>query len=557
MSADSSYPRLALSSEDLAALASGGATPAALTFLEKGERTRRLLLFRELLDALDRRPGLTGPIGRWTDAWSLLERAARTAPGIADDLLTSPQTGTWLAHTLRRLHRERPRPDARAGLWTDTGRLFALAATAALRCGIEAELPVPLRAGSLSLPGLGLVTAPGRHPAHGVGRLAVGQGAFTLTTDRGSTPRTSWESPPAAHWRPLRILRPGSVTLDDLDPYRDLDEPVAPQPLSTEEAARWQTLYAAAHALLTRDAPAGSDARALRVAGTVDPGRIRTIVPWQPGDTGAADPHRPQLSASTGDAYASMVISQPPDAVRLAETLVHEFQHSKLAALLHHFPLLDDDRGERYYAPWRSDPRHLTGLLHGAYAFTGVAGFWRLRMRDTESDPVTRESAAYHFALRRLQARLVVRTLSQSERLTAHGEAVVDGLAGTLAGWLREEVPAALLYRARTAARLHRTEWRLRNLRPPHYVPVPSDSSWPDPRTPGFARVAERPVTADELLAAGHPAAALPLYLRAATGDPAARAGALVSTALAHPGRAAAAALARPERAQLPTPRES
>lgn len=557
MSADPSYPRLALAGEDLAALASGGATPTALTFLEKGERTRRLLLLKELLDALDDRPALTAPIGPWTDAWTLLERAARTAPGIADDLLTSPQTGTWLAHTLRRLHREPPRAQERADLWTDPGRLFALAATAALRCGIDAELPVPLRAGSLSLPGLGLVTAPGHHPEHGVGRLAVAQGAFTLTTGQGGTPRTSVDSPPAAHWRPLRTLRPGSVALDDLDPYRDLDEPVAPQPLSAEEAACWQSLYAEAHALLTRDAPAGGDARGLLVAGTVDPGRIRTIVPWQPTDPGDRDTHHPQLSASTGDAYASMVISRPPDAVRLAETLVHEFQHSKLAALLHHFPLLDDDRGERYYAPWRSDPRHLTGLLHGAYAFTGVAGFWRLRMRDPASDPATRESAAYHFALRRLQSRLVVRTLSQSGRLTAHGRVVVDGLAGTLAGWLHEQVPAALLYRARTAARLHRTEWRLRNLRPPHYAPVPSDSSWPDPRTPGFARVAARPVTADELLAAGDPGAALPLYLRAAAGDPAARAGALVSTALAHPGRAAAAALARPERAHLPAPRAS
>ncbi|MEV7885717.1 HEXXH motif domain-containing protein [Streptomyces sp. NPDC002817] len=552
MSADASYPSLALSSEDLDALASGGATPTALTFLEKGERTRRLLLLRQLLDALAARPELTAPIGPWTVAWNLLERAARTAPAIADELLTSPQTGTWLAHTLRRLHRQH----AWADLWTDTGRLFALAATAALRCGIDADLPVPLREGSLSLPNLGLVKAPGRHPEHSVGRLVINQGVFVLTTDQGTTPHTSLASPSAAHWLPLRVLRPGAVTLDDLDPYRDLDEPVAPQPLSAGEAASWQSLFAEAHAILTADTTTGSDTLALLMAGTVDPSRIRTIVPWQPADPGEHGTHHPQLSASTGDAYASMVISRPPDAVRLAETLVHEFQHSKLAALLHHFPLLDDDRTERYYAPWRSDPRHLTGLLHGAYAFTGVAGFWRLRMHDPSSDTAGQEFAAYHFALRRLQARLVVRTLSQSDRLTPHGSAIVDGLGRTLTDWLHEDVPPRVLYRARTAARLHRTEWRLRNLRPPLPDPVPSDSSWPDPRTPGFAHVSANPTTADEFLAAGDPAAALPLYSRAAPRDPSARAGLVVSTALAFPGRAAAAALARPELAHALTPGE-
>ncbi|MFI6622324.1 HEXXH motif domain-containing protein [Streptomyces sp. NPDC050528] len=549
MNADASYPSLALSSEDLHALASGGATPTALTFLEKGERTRRLLLLRQLLDALAGRPELTAPIGPWTHAWNLLELGARTAPAIADELLTSPQTGTWLAHTLRRLHRQHTWAD----MWTDTGRLFALAATAALRCGLDADLPVPLREGSLSLPSVGLVTAPGQHPEHSVGRLVISQGMFTLATDQGTTPRTFLTSPPAAHWLPLRILTPGTVTLDDLDPYRDLDEPVAPQPLSAGEAAGWQSLYAEAHAILTADARADSD---ILVAGTVDPNRIRTIVPWQPTDTGDSGTHLPQLSASTGDAYASMVISRPPDAVRLAETLVHEFQHSKLAALLHHFALLDDDRTECYYAPWRSDPRHLTGLLHGAYAFTGVAGFWRLRMRDPWSDTAAREFAAYHFALRRLQARLVVRTLGRSGRLTPHGSAIVDGLARTLTDWLHEEVPERVLYRARTAARLHRTEWRLRNLRPLPHALVPPDSSWPDPRTPGFAHVSANPTTADEFLAAGDPAAALPMYRRASLDDPSARAGVIVSTALAFPGRAAAAALARPESAHVPNPGE-
>ncbi|MFJ9722501.1 aKG-HExxH-type peptide beta-hydroxylase [Streptomyces sp. NPDC101209] len=547
MNATATFPALALSNEDFEALASGGATATGLTFLEKGERSRRLLLLRQFLTSLADRPELTTQLGSWNHAWALLERAAATAPVDIDVLLTSPQTGSWLAHTLRRLNGQH----SSSAMWTDVGRLFALSAAAALRSGIDADVPVPLREGTLSLPGLGLVTAPGGHPGHSVGRMMISQGTFVLSTDRGSTPRIRVSSQLTLHWRPLTVLQPGDVILDDLDPYRDLDEPVPPQPLSEVEATAWQKQYADAYAILSRDAGARSVDCELLPPGTVAPGRIRTIVPWQAADPDGGDTDHPQLSASTGDAYASMVISRPPDAVRLAETLVHEFQHSKLAALLHHFLLVEDDRAERYYAPWRSDPRHLTGLLHGAYAFTGVAGFWRLRMNDPACGSATRELAAYYFALRRLQARLVVRTLAHSGRLSPHGKRIVDGLAGTLSEWLHEDVPAQLLYRARTAARLHRTEWRLRNMRPGLEDPVPTDSSWPDPRTPGFAHVPAVPTTADEFLAAGDPEVALSMYRGTAPQDPATRAGALVATALAQPGRPAASALARPELAPL------
>ncbi|MFC6481384.1 HEXXH motif-containing putative peptide modification protein [Streptomyces goshikiensis] len=31
----------------------------------------------------------------------------------------------------------------------------------------------------------------------------------------------------------------------------------------------------------------------------------------------------------------------------------------------------------RFWAPWRSDPRPLEGLLHGAYAHLALAGYWQ------------------------------------------------------------------------------------------------------------------------------------------------------------------------------------
>ncbi|RIH61053.1 hypothetical protein D3C59_12735 [Streptomyces sp. SHP22-7] len=286
---------------------------------------------------------------------------------------------------------------------------------------------------------------------------------------------------PAAHPHPPRPGRSRRHPLDDLDPYRDLDDPVPPARLDAEEAAEWQRVFDGAVAVL---ASTGAD----QGPGRLDPALIRAVVPY--GRTAAVPPAAPTVavSASSGDSFGAMLISRPGSALALAETLVHEFQHSKLAALLHLFPLLDDDREERYYAPWRADPRHLTGLLHGAYAFTGVAGFWRDRL----AEPEHAEVAAYHFALRRLQSRLVVRTLRTSARLTAPGRRLVAGLARTLDGWLRVPVAPDALRRARTAAALHRTQWRLRNLAAPAAPDGtlrfrPDRGFWPDTRTHAFA----------------------------------------------------------------------
>ncbi|ANB09134.1 radical SAM protein [Streptomyces ambofaciens] len=354
----------------------------------------------------------------------------------------------------------------------------------------------------------------------------------------------------AAPWLPLRTLThttpagPVAIPLDDLDPYRDLDDPVPPARLDADEAAEWQRIFDSAVALLAATGTAPGPGR-------LDPARIRAVVPY--GRT-ALDPPAPPtvgVSASSGDSFGAMLISRPGSALALAETLVHEFQHSKLAALLHLFPLLDDDREERYYAPWRADPRHLTGLLHGAYAFTGVAGFWRDRL----AQPEHAETAAYHFALRRLQSRLVVRTLLTSGRLTAPGQRLVSGLARTLDGWLREPVAPAALARARTAAALHRTQWRLRNVAaadgPDGALRFrPDRAFWPDTRTHAFATRPAAPLAPDEHLAAGDPAAALDGYTEALARDPAdphARSGWIVARAALDPGPATRRTLARPE----------
>ncbi|MFJ5262053.1 HEXXH motif domain-containing protein [Streptomyces sp. NPDC088387] len=538
-----------------AELATGGGSAEAVDFLVRGERARRLLLLRTLLDRLEAVPT---PLTPAAEAWRIVKEAAERAPETVERLLLAPTTGGWIAHMLRRVHGTATGPP----LWAEAGHLCALAVSASLGSGTDAELRVALTDGALYLPGLGLARLPPGAPGWTIAHAHTHAGELTLKGTgpaRGGASRSVVRCRPgtgdvaadpgaAAPWLPLRTLThstphgPVAIPLDDLDPYRDLDDPVPPARLDPAEAGAWQSLFGEAAAFLA--APGGSG------PGRFDPAWIRAVVPW--GRTSRTPPAPPTVlvSASSGDSFGAMLISRPATALPLAEAMVHEFQHSKLGALLHLFPLVDDDRAERYYAPWRGDPRHLTGLLHGAYAFTAVAGFWRDRM----SDPVHADTAAYHFALRRLQSRLVVRTLLTSGRLTAPGHRLVTGLARTLDDWLREPVRPAALTRARTAAALHRTEWRLRNVLPGpregHPALRADRHPWPDRRTHAFATVSAGPRTADDHLAAADPATALDLYRAALDRDPAdphTLAGWIVARAALAPGQAARRLLARPE----------
>ncbi|MGW0735238.1 HEXXH motif domain-containing protein [Streptomyces sp. NPDC002851] len=571
-------------------LATGGGSPEAIAFLVRGERTRRLLLLRELLDRLDELPGVLGPLGDPGELWRVVEHAAERAPKAVDALLLSPQFGSWLAHALRRLHGATGGPP----LWADVGHLACVAVVAVVHAGTSADLTVPTWDGAIALPTLGLLRLP--HPEGGFGtqRVAVRAGRITA----GPVAARPLLDGATEHWRPLPVLGATGVCLDSLDPYRELDEPVPPAPLSDTETTRWHRLLDDAHAILRRgpaepDAPAASDARPEPVSEVAAPslragarragpapaakprvgeglptqalGDITRIVPMGPPHRG----HGTRLSASTGDAFGSMIASRPQNALDLAETLVHEFQHSKLAALIHLFPLLADDRTQRYYAPWRADPRHLPGLLHGAYAFTGITGFWRDRMGDRAADP--QNTAPFHFALRRLQSRLVVRTLATRADLTPAGRRLITGLAATLDQWLREPVTPDVARRARAAAAGHRAEWRLRHLTctpaehaaladawhsgaapPPPAEPLltPADPPhhWEDARIDHYRAPRPGP-SADAHLTSGDPTGARLLYtadLTAHPGDPHALAGLLLAEAALTASRRRL--LARPER---------
>jgi HEXXH motif-containing protein len=434
-------------------LATGGGGPETIRLLMSGERSRRLLLLRLVLDAAATSEDARGPMPDVAEVWNLLITAQDRAPKQFDDILMQPQIGMWLAHCLRRLQGMVP---GRIPLWVDIGYAFNIALAVAARAGIELRTMVSYRDGTVMLPTLGLARLP-IGPACGVAEASVEAGHISLRARPGAVVHVPppWESDTSSWWHMRRIRsRSGgldlSIWLDDIDPYRQIGEPVPPDRLPDAEARRWQRLLDDACAILARDIPSLAAAMA---AGLI------SVVPL------AGPPSIPVRSASSGDSFGSALISTPPDPAMLAVTLIHEFQHIKLGGLLHLLPLCREDSRPRFHAPWRDDPRPLSGLLQGVYAFTSVTEFWRAHRRSGNCVP-SRDLAEFEFALWREQTWRALQALRADPGLTNAGRRFAEGLAAQTRTWWGEHVDPRIAAAAKTAAEDHRIGWRIRHMRP-------------------------------------------------------------------------------------------
>ncbi|MFD3717790.1 HEXXH motif domain-containing protein [Streptomyces sp. NPDC058674] len=360
----------------LRALASTEPSAEGTRLVRDIRRSKRLVLLRAVLDAA---PG--GRAGEAADHWALLEEAERKDPGAVRDVLHYPATGAWAEETLRRLHDP-------AGPAPDLGHLGALAAAAATRAGVAFATTLRPTHGRLVLPTLGLLRPPRPGP-------------LILTED-------SWDpDDPAA--LPLHTLPGGATALDDLDPYRAAGpaHPAAVRParrLTPKGHKRWDTQWSGALTLLQRY-------DTLRAGETVQ--LLRSVVPLG----GGARSNGATLPAAAGSLLAR---AQAPPA--LAATLVHEVQHGKLTALADVLTLHTADRTPCHWAPWRTDPRPLDGLLHGAYAHLALAGYWQRAALYG-----ARGAWAQHARLR-AQVAAVLPVLREHPRLTSAGREFTDAM---------------------------------------------------------------------------------------------------------------------------------
>jgi HEXXH motif-containing protein len=423
------------------------------------EESRRLLLVGVLLNEMAAAPDALGPLASAEEALKTLTAAQRTSPEATRDLLMNPGAGSGCAYALRRL-----RGGARSSvpLFVDLGVIHAIALVAAARARLNWSTKLPLRDGHVMLHTLGLAQFPGSGADATVaattegGRIRFHDGRHELIVPVDES--DSDQLPGGPRWWSLRRIETGagdlrlSVWLDDLDPMRDLGDPVLPSRLDSAAFTRWQTLIEDAWALLCRDYP--EDAAAMA-------GGITSIVPLKhlPGwDT---------RSASNGEAFGGVMVSEPPDATIMAVSLIHEYQHIKLGALLHLLPLTEPDDGTLYYAPWRDDPRPLGGLLQGIYAFFGIARFWRARLGTVHDDE--RVIAAYEYAYAVQQTAESLHIGLGASGLTDGGRRLLEGLREQVEEWLAkplESVEPQVDRLSQITADSHRIGWRLRHFRP-------------------------------------------------------------------------------------------
>jgi HEXXH motif-containing protein len=435
-----------LSERDFDALAAGVDGPELAERLRASERSQRRVLLRALLDEARNRRDLAGPLFSVDDAWDLLVRAERRSAAAASAVIDYPLVGLWAAFTLRRLRGLRHDD---APLWVDVGYLHCVAVAAAVRAGLSFQARVPVRRGTVVLPTFGHLRLASRDPWEVADFSVTGEGA--RLAGRFGAVELADGSIRAQRWPRSRRLTSEanglrlSVALDDVNPYRHFQHPALPAPVLDSEMARWQRLFDDAWLLLSRDHPEQAQVLAALAEVVIPTVRAGRFLP---------------RSASSGDGFGAVLMSEPDDATQLAATLVHELQHAKLGALLHLVDLCREGDQELFYAPWRDDPRPLGALLQGVFAFFGVTRFWRRARAVHPGDAV----GHFEFALWRTAVRDVVETLVTRPELTVRGHRFLLGVSTTLDGWLAEPVPRSAARLAAAVALDHRVGWRLRHL---------------------------------------------------------------------------------------------
>jgi HEXXH motif-containing protein len=317
----------------------------------------------------------------------------------------------------------------------DVAYLGSVAAAAAIRAGVPAAVEVPVWGGLVSLPTIG------QFKVGGGGRVRLRHTAPDTLIDERS-------APPAIPLRRHHSETDGTRvrwTIDDIDPYRAFDAVEQPTRLDHAEYEHWCRLLDEAWEILVRRHP-GYAAE----LGDVDP----VIVPVASG--------RGLVASSSSSSFGAIVVALPESAESLAETLVHELQHSKLNAVLD-LVRLEEGATRLCYAPWRRDPRPLPGLLHGIYAFTSVVEFWRAQRL---ADPHDRH-ATFKFLYHREQVRAAVRSVTAMPELTEFGGRLVYAAQERLAACDTETVPGELTKTVALLLAVHRLSWRLRHLTSP------------------------------------------------------------------------------------------
>jgi uncharacterized protein len=426
------------------ALATGGGGPDAIHELSRARYSKHLTLLAGVLRSAEKADNRQGQLTR--QGFDLLTEVQRQHPDVARQMILHPSVGAWALRVTRSSLSDF------ALLGASPGRMSAVAAAAAIRAGLRTEIEVEAADGVVMLPSLGSAAA---NEGTVVVHCGKGRAEILSPGQRVIVPSNPHRDGPG--WHGLRQVRTGTldVIIDDLDSFRMPSSPDLAPRLSAIDMSKFTEALRLAWPLLES---AHADVAAECALA------IKVIVPLTMFGNG-------HVSSSSSATFGAIAMSEPPDPYTCASTFAHEMQHLKLSALLDVVRLTQPDDGQLYYAPWRSDPRPIGGLLQGAYAFLGVSGFWR-RQRQLVRGEI-RLRAETEFARWREATASAIQTLRSSGRLTSAGLRFVEGMAKTADGWRDERVLPEAQSMARQQAHRHLTDWQAEN------GPAPAPDSRP------------------------------------------------------------------------------
>jgi len=375
-------------------------------------------------------------------AWAVLTAIDSARPEALDAVLAHPYVRVWAVRCLEQLRPATNRPATAdgasngPGLATELGHLGAIAAVAAMRASVKADVAVPVVDAAIHFPTLGRLVTGRAGAGRGEGgepemaSVAVADGAVTIRTGdyhwemavAGLLAGQSHDGGIAASglpagWEPVRVLRAAGidVALEDTDPYRDCHQWSAAPRLTNDEFALWQRFFEEAWAEILQHHPAYAPALA---AG------LSVLMPLSAGPRGK------DVSATARQAFGAVAAALPADPVILALLIIHEFQHVKLGAVLDLYDLYDPADDRLFHAPWRDDLRPLEGLLQGTYAHLAVTDFWRSRRKVTAG--ADSDAAGERFAFWHAHTCDAVDTLTNSGSLTPLGVRFVSEMRQSL-----------------------------------------------------------------------------------------------------------------------------
>lgn len=437
-----------VSRSDFDAIASGFGDAISIGALKRGHLSRWILTLGSIIDAVGLEPLET--------ALELLADAEEANPMAYGEVVTNPLIFAWAWTCLDGTYR----PGA-SDIPRLVERINSVAAAAAIKCGVDFSIQVPVVAGRCVIPMVGCALVGEVDVAvveQAGGRLEVRTDDVLISTEKRS-----------ADWQPIRSIKLShngydlDVQIDDVDDFRHYWSPdKCSEYLTDDEFAKWSAALEEAWEIVVEHYVDYAPGIAATIGTIVPLVHSRYILLW-----------------SWHHAPGALGVTDPQDVHWLAFSLINGAQLVKLQLLQELVPVHHAMHDEyRFFAPWFVAPQSLREIFEGIYAHPAVATYWN-KQRELLVDRMAHVDAELQFSRWRDRSLHSVDELRRSGDVTNWGHKVLDFVESSMRKMQVEcFVDPAVRRRARLMESDFFISWRLRNLAPDHEIVQRLAKAW-------------------------------------------------------------------------------